>query len=141
MRVIAATYSRSEADGDEGEFRTDLFYRLHVFRRWCRPLRDLVRIYPSWCAITWQDARRMNRQIETIPSPPGNPGEVLRPGNVRELQNFIERAVILSPGSVPRGAGGGPETRYRTGVEFKLSTAEEAERERVIRAIREFNWA
>jgi formate hydrogenlyase transcriptional activator len=83
----------------------------------------------------------MNRRIETIPS---NAMEVFVnypwPGNVRELQNFIERAVILSPGSVLRPPVA--ELKQATVPEpsSKLSTLEEAERQHVLRAIREANW-
>ena len=62
------------------------------------------------------------------------------PGNVRELQNFIERAVILSPGTILRP----PLTELKHEIvqssSSKLSTLEEAEREHVLRAIRESNW-
>jgi formate hydrogenlyase transcriptional activator len=61
------------------------------------------------------------------------------PGNVRELQNFIERAVILSPGAVLRA----PLQELKEGVpasSSKLCTLEEAEREHVLRALKESNW-
>jgi transcriptional regulator with GAF, ATPase, and Fis domain len=102
VRVIAATHRDLKKMVEDGQFRSDLFYRLHVFPLPVPPLRDrredipiLVRHYVD------KHARRMNRRIETIPS---HAMEVFAnyswPGNVRELQNFIERAVILSPGSV-----------------------------------------
>jgi formate hydrogenlyase transcriptional activator len=61
------------------------------------------------------------------------------PGNVRELQNFIERAVILSPGSVLRA----PLAELKQALQeptSRISTLEEAEREHVLRALRESNW-
>src|SRR6516165_6410000 len=104
VRVIAATHRDLKQMIEEGTFRSDLYYRLHVFPLSVPPLRErrediplLVRHYVGKCA------KRMNRRIETIPS---QAMEVFTsyawPGNVRELQNFIERAVILSPASVLR---------------------------------------
>jgi len=141
VRVIAATHRDLRQMGDEGKFRTDLFYRLHVFPLSVPPLRDrredipiLVRHYVD------KYARRMNRRIETIPS---HAMEVFAnyawPGNVRELQNFIERAVILSPGSLLRP----PLAELKQSslsAKSNLSTAEEAERDQVLQAIRASNW-
>lgn len=62
------------------------------------------------------------------------------PGNVRELQNFIERAVILSPGSVLRPPLTELKQSSLPSASSKLSTAEEAERKRVLQAIRPSNW-
>lgn len=142
VRIIAATHRDLKQMCEDGEFRSDLFYRLHVFPLPIPALRDrredipiLVRHYVD------KYARRMKRRIDTIPS---QAMEVLTnyawPGNVRELQNFIERAVILSTGSVLR-----PPLAELTQVTVqapssKLSTLQEAEREHVLRAIRESNW-
>jgi formate hydrogenlyase transcriptional activator len=142
VRVIAATHRDLKEMVEEGEFRSDLFYRLHVFPLPVPPLRDrredipmLVRHYVD------KYARRMNRMIDTIPS---HAMEVLArypwPGNVRELQNFIERAVILSPGSTLRAPLAELQEETIQGLGSKLSTLEEAEREHVLRAIRESNW-
>jgi formate hydrogenlyase transcriptional activator len=142
VRVIAATHRDLKQMGEEGKFRTDLFYRLHVFPLSVPPLRDrsedipiLVRHYVD------KYARRMNRRIETIPS---HAMEVFTnyswPGNVRELQNFIERAVILSPGSVLRPPLAELKQSALPSTNSTLSTAEEAERDRVLQAIRASNW-
>ena len=142
VRVIAATHRDLKQMGEEGKFRNDLFYRLHVFPLSVPPLRDrredipiLVRHYVD------KYARRMNRHIETIPS---HAMEVFAnyswPGNVRELQNFIERAVILSPGSVLRPPLTELKQSSLPSANSKLSTAEEAERDRVLQAIRASNW-
>jgi formate hydrogenlyase transcriptional activator len=126
---------------EDGQFRSDLFYRLHVFPICVPALRDrrediplLVRHYVDKCA------RSLNRRIETIPS---RAMEVFTsyawPGNVRELQNFIERAVILSPGAALRP----PLTELQQALNepnTRLSTLEENEREHVLRALRESNW-
>jgi formate hydrogenlyase transcriptional activator len=140
VRVIAATHRDLKEMVEDGKFRSDLYYRLHVFPLPLPPLRDrredipiLVRHYVD------KYGRRMNRRIETIPS---QAMEALTtypwPGNVRELQNFIERAVILSPGSILRAPLA--ELKEATVQSSKLSTLEEAEREHVLRALRESNW-
>src|SRR5271169_4036705 len=142
VRVIAATHRDLRQMVEDGKFRTDLFYRLHVFPLSVPPLRDrredipiLVRHYVD------KYARRMNRRIETIPS---HAMEVFAnyswPGNVRELQNFIERAVILSPGSVLRPPLTELKQSSLPSAKSNLSTAEEAERDRVLQAIRASNW-
>jgi formate hydrogenlyase transcriptional activator len=142
VRVIAATHRDLKQMVEDGEFRSDLYYRLHVFPLPVPPLRDrrediplLVRHYVD------KYGRRMNRRIETIPS---HAMEAIArhpwPGNVRELQNFIERAVILSPGSALRAPLGDLKEGAPQGQETKLSTLEEAERDHVLRALRESNW-
>jgi formate hydrogenlyase transcriptional activator len=140
VRVIAATHRDLKQMVEDGEFRSDLFYRLHVFPLCIPALRDrqedipmLVRHYVD------KYARRMNRRIETIPSQAMEAfASYPWPGNVRELQNFIERAVILSPGTVLRPPLA--ELKQAQGAGAKLSTLEEAEREHVLRALRESNW-
>jgi formate hydrogenlyase transcriptional activator len=139
VRVIAATHRDLKQMVEDGEFRSDLFYRLHVFPLCIPALRDrqediamLVRYYVD------KYTKRMNRRIETIPSQAMDAfTRYPWPGNVRELQNFIERAVILSPGLVLRP----PLAELKQAVPgSKLSTLEEAEREHVLRALRESNW-
>jgi formate hydrogenlyase transcriptional activator len=141
VRVIAATHRDLRQMVEDGQFRSDLFYRLHVFPLSVPPLRErredipiLVRHYVD------KSAKRMNRRIETIPS---QAMELFAtypwPGNVRELQNFIERSVILSPGLVLRP----PLAELKQALQqpnATLSTLEEAEREHVLRALRESNW-
>jgi formate hydrogenlyase transcriptional activator len=142
VRVVAATHQNLKQMVEDGKFRSDLYYRLHVFPLSVPPLRErrediplLVRHFVNECA------RRMNRRIETIPP---QAMEALKdhswPGNVRELQNFIERAVILSPGSVLRA----PLVELKQAAVqtpgSELSTLEEIEREHVLRAIRASNW-
>jgi formate hydrogenlyase transcriptional activator len=124
------------------EFREDLFYRLNVFPIPLPPLRERREDIPLLVRyFTQKYARRMNRRIETIPT---EAMEALTnwnwPGNVRELENLIERAVILTRGSalhVPLAELRGGETASVTGVP---TTLEEAEREHILRALRESNW-
>ncbi len=99
-RLIAATNRDLGAMVDEQKFRQDLFYRLNVFPIRVPPLRERTEDIPLLVRhFVQQFSRRMNKRIDSIPS------ETMRalvrydwPGNIRELQNVIERAVILSPG-------------------------------------------
>jgi formate hydrogenlyase transcriptional activator len=83
----------------------------------------------------------MNRRIETISA---KTMEVFAnypwPGNVRGSQNFVERAVILSPGSCLRAPLEELKQEITQGSSANLSTLEEMEREHVLRALRESNW-
>jgi len=101
-RLIAATNRDLAAMVEEQKFRSDLYYRLNVFPVRAPPLRERREDIPLLVRhFVQQFSRRMNRSVETIPS------ETMRalvryhwPGNIRELQNVIERAVIVSTGPV-----------------------------------------
>jgi len=142
VRVIAATHRDLKQMVEEGTFRSDLYYRLHVFPLTVPALRDrrddiplIVRHFVS------KYSQRMNRNIDTIPS---RTMEVLKdyawPGNVRELQNFVERAVILSPGSSLRAPLDELTQETIQLSKTHLSTLEEMEREHVLRALKESKW-
>jgi formate hydrogenlyase transcriptional activator len=100
VRLIAATNRDLEKMIAEREFRSDLFYRLNVFPIRIPPLRErrediplLVRYFVQKCA------RQMQKQIDTIPAAAMKALTNREwPGNIRELENFIERAVILTRG-------------------------------------------
>jgi formate hydrogenlyase transcriptional activator len=142
VRVIAATHRDLKQMVEEGTFRSDLYYRLHIFPLTVPPLRDrrediplVVRHYVD------KFAKRMNRLIETIPAKMMEAfTNYSWPGNVRELQNFIERAVILSPGTSLRAPLEELKDAKTTACSTNLSTLEEMEREHVLRALRECNW-
>jgi formate hydrogenlyase transcriptional activator len=101
VRLVAATNRDLAAMVADGRFRSDLYYRLNVFPLVLPPLRERADDIPPLVRhFTQRFARRIGRRIETIPSAVmealvGYPW----PGNIRELQNVIERAVILSPGA------------------------------------------
>jgi formate hydrogenlyase transcriptional activator len=100
VRVIAATNRDLQAAVAEGWFRSDLFYRLHVFPLPVPPLRERREDIPALARhLIERLARRMNRPI---PSMGGQTLQLLEayhwPGNVRELENLIERALIVSRG-------------------------------------------
>ena len=142
-RLIAATNRDLAALAAEQKFREDLFYRLNVFPVTVPPLRDRREDIPMLVRhFAQQFARRMKKTIETIPT---ETMEALTrydwPGNIRELQNLIERAVILSAGQtleVPVAALGARQlpAANREGGE----TLEEAGRRHIISALERSNW-
>jgi len=142
VRVIAASHRDLKEMVEEGTFRSDLYYRLHVFPLVVPPLRERREDIPLIVRhFVNKYAQRMNRRIETIPA---STMEVFAnypwPGNVRELQNFVERAVILSPGTSLRAPLEELKQQATPGSSVSLSTLEEMEREHVLRALRESNW-
>jgi formate hydrogenlyase transcriptional activator len=102
VRVIAATHRNLARMVEQASFRADLFYRLSVFPITVPPLRERREDIPHLVRhFTRKFAQQMNRQFEDISIAAME--SLVRytwPGNIRELQNFIERAVILSPGPV-----------------------------------------
>src|SRR2546425_2353109 len=86
----------------QGEFRTDLYYRLNIFPIRIPPLRERREDIPLLVEYFVEKyARRMGKQVKTIPT--ATMQKLVDwpwPGNVRELQNMIERGVILSRGFV-----------------------------------------
>ena len=100
VRLVAATNRDLAQMVADGQFRSDLYYRLNVFPVMLPPLRerrdDIPRLVRHFAQKV---ARRMGRRIETIPAEAMDAlVQYPWPGNVRELENVIERAVILSPG-------------------------------------------
>jgi formate hydrogenlyase transcriptional activator len=142
-RLIAATNRDLSSLVDEQKFRQDLFYRLNVFPITVPPLRDRREDIPMLVRhFAQQFARRMKKNIETIPS---ETMDVLTrydwPGNIRELQNLIERAVILSTGAtlnVPVEALNGLRTTPSGLVHTQ--TLEDADRRHIVAALERANW-
>jgi formate hydrogenlyase transcriptional activator len=101
VRFVAATNRDLKAMVEEGKFRADLYYRLHVFPLNVPPLRERREDIPLLTRYFVQKhAERMGRNIDTLPT---SVMDALTnydwPGNIRELQNVLERSVILSNGS------------------------------------------
>jgi formate hydrogenlyase transcriptional activator len=143
VRFVVATNRDLKAMVDDNTFRADLYYRLHVFPLNVPPLRERREDIPLLTRYFVQKhAQRMRRNIETIPS---RALDALAgydwPGNIRELQNVIERSVILTKGSVLRVAM--PELTGKATVAAPHGRASDssqtAERESIIRALKETN--
>jgi formate hydrogenlyase transcriptional activator len=100
VRLIAATNRDLAAMVESQKFRSDLFFRLNVFPIQAPPLRERSEDIPLLVRHFAEEfSRRMNRRIETVSSETMNAlCQYAWPGNIRELQNVIERAVILSSG-------------------------------------------
>jgi formate hydrogenlyase transcriptional activator len=153
-RLIAATNRDLTAMLEAQQFRADLFYRLNVFPVHVPSLRERSEDIPLLVRhFTQQFARRMRKTIETVPaSTMQSLMQYPWPGNIRELQNIIERAVILSPGSVlqvclkdllPRATEMMPmphEPLDRARYTPLRSALEEIERRRILRALEECKW-
>ncbi len=100
IRLVAATNRDLEKMIAAREFRSDLYYRLHVFPIRIPPLRERKEDIPQLVSFFVQKfAKQMQKKIETI-SPTAMRGLTAWdwPGNIRELENFIERAVIITRG-------------------------------------------
>ncbi len=140
VRLVAATNRDLARMVAEGAFRSDLYYRLNVFPITAPPLRERPEDIPLLVRYFAQRyARRMRKPIETIPT------ETLTalchypwPGNIRELENLIERSVILSQGPDLRVTLGELKAQA-TAVSDGTVTLEAAEREHILRALREAN--
>jgi len=136
-RLVAATNRDLEKMIEDREFRSDLYYRLNVFPIRIPPLRERPEDIPLLVRyFTQKYARRMEKHIESIPA-----GVMKKlsgwhwPGNIRELENFIERSVILTHGPtlrVPVGEMANGGNGAVTAV-----AGEASEREKIVRALKE----
>jgi formate hydrogenlyase transcriptional activator len=99
VRIVAATHRDLKQMVAHGLFRSDLFFRLNIFPVPLPPLRERREDIPLLVNAFVRDCvRRMNRRVETVSDETMRAlAEYSWPGNIRELQNFIERAVIMSP--------------------------------------------
>ena len=143
-RVVAATNANLLEMVETKRFRADLFYRLNVFPIRVPPLRERRDDIPLLVAhFVTEFSRRLSRSIQAI-SPSAM--ETLRhhdwPGNIRELQNLIERAVILSSGSVLELPQPTPDEATGQGDARATAprTLEDAERAHILQALRDTNW-
>ena len=143
VRVIAATHRDLEGMILDKEFRSDLYYRLNVVPIFLPPLRKRPEDIPLLVQhFVRRFARKMGKAIEMISS---ETMDALKrypwPGNIRELENIIERAVILSPGSVLRISNQDLSTRISSGKHMDcLQTLEEVERNHILTMLKETHW-
>jgi len=142
-RLIAATNRDLGAMVGEQTFRSDLFYRLNVFPIRVPALRERTEDIPSLVRHFAQHfARTMKKQIDTISSE--TMSALIRypwPGNIREMQNLIERAVILSRGPVLHIPSADLKSRIPDGGEMNgFATLEEVERRHILSVLEQTNW-
>jgi formate hydrogenlyase transcriptional activator len=141
VRLVAAT-NRNMADMvKRNEFRSDLFYRLNVFPIQLPPLRERRGDIPALVEhFVELYSRRMDKQIEHVPPDTMSALSAYKwPGNIRELQNFIERSVILSDATVLHC----PLTELRSSEETELleaTTLEQAERDHIRKTLEKTRW-
>jgi formate hydrogenlyase transcriptional activator len=141
VRLIAATNRDLEQMVADGIFRNDLYYRLNVFPVQVPALRDRREDIPALVRhFVEKFARRMRRPITTIPAATMNALQrAFWPGNIRELENVIERAVILSSGPelrVPLADLRPDSPRRATGSSAATGQLRNAERELILEALR-----
>ncbi len=134
VRIIAATNKDLQTEVQNGRFRADLFYRVNVFPIHIPPLRERVsdiRLLAEYCLNKYR--RKLNNQVT------GFSEDALRslcdydyPGNVRELENLIERALILSAGPQIEAGEWLPMLTMHPGSMTRLERLERAEIERLL---------
>jgi formate hydrogenlyase transcriptional activator len=143
VRVVAATHRDLEEMISKGQFRSDLYYRLNVFPIVIPPLRerpeDIPLLVQHFVEVA---AQKMDKTIETIPTRTMDALVEYRwPGNIRELENVIERAVILSTGSVLHVPYRDLQSRVTPGHDGdKPQTLADVEREHIRATLKETRW-
>ena len=140
VRIVATTNRNLEEEVRNGRFRQDLYYRLNVFPITVPPLRQRKDdIMPLVKAFTERYSRKMGKQITSIQN---ETMKVLQdyswPGNIRELESVIERAVILCPGPVLELV----DKLGTSSCEFSstMKTLEETERNQILKILSETKW-
>jgi formate hydrogenlyase transcriptional activator len=141
VRVVAATNQDLAELVTRKLFRADLFYRLNVIPICLPPLRERVQdILPLTEFFVENFAARLNKTIDSIPD------EVVAvlqahdwPGNIRELQNFIERAMLFSPGSVLRLPLDLKQS-VKQSSESASRTLADADREHILETLKQTDW-
>jgi len=143
VRVVAATNANLEQMVEEKKFRSDLYYRLNVFPINVPPLRERPEDIPLLVHFFANKfAQQMKRRIESVPK------ETMAalvnyhwPGNIRELQNLVERGVILSRGpSLEIPLGELKQSTRPTNHVNGSTTLESVEREHILRVLSESKW-
>ncbi|HLZ50152.1 MAG TPA: sigma 54-interacting transcriptional regulator [Candidatus Acidoferrum sp.] len=162
VRIVAATNADLAKLVADRSFRSDLYYRLNVFPIHIPALRERREDVPHLVRYFVQKfSRRLNKAVAYIPADAMDAlSNYSWPGNIRELENFIERAVLLSPGKELRvplaelqstafanhgensSAGADPSSSFATLATptSSISTLEEAERQHILRALRQTGW-
>ncbi len=141
VRIVAATHRDLKHMVAQGLFRSDLFFRLNIFPVSLPPLRARGEDIPLLVnAFVTDCVRRMNRRVKTVSDETMNAlMQYPWPGNIRELQNFIERAVIMSPGTslvAPLDSLAVPERQ----ISVPPKTLAQAESNFILEAIKAADW-
>ena len=160
VRVVAATNSDLSKLVAERAFRSDLYYRLNVFPIQVPALRERPEDIPLLVRYFVQRfSRSLNKEVEYIPADAMDAlSNYSWPGNIRELENLLERAVILSPrkelrvplselksATLAAAAGADSSSSFpfstsATSLTSSISTLEEAERQHILRALKQTQW-
>ena len=143
VRIVAATHRDLEGMILEKLFRSDLYYRLNVFPIYLPPLRERPEDISLLAQhFVQQVARQMCKAIDKIP--PETMKALIQyrwPGNIRELENVIERSVILSPGPVLRLSPRDLNSRVPPDQSAdRYETLEEVERDHILRTLKKTRW-
>jgi formate hydrogenlyase transcriptional activator len=140
VRVVAATNQDLRQMAGAKEFREDLYYRLNVFPIVLPPLRERKADIPALVEYFAREfATAMNKQIESIPAEVMSP--LMRhswPGNIRELQNYVARGVILANDGVFKPAP--LESHHPQAPEVENPTLEDKVRKEILAACQRANW-
>ena len=142
VRVVTATNQDLAQLVNKKLFRIDLFYRLNVIPICLPPLRERLQDIPLLTEFfVAKFAARLNKRIDLIPD------EVIAvlkahdwPGNIRELQNFLERAVLFSPGSVLRLPLDLVKQTVKQSSESAARTLADADREHILETLKQTDW-
>jgi formate hydrogenlyase transcriptional activator len=142
VRVIAATNQDLSQMVEEKTFRADLYYRLSVFPIRLPSLRERKDDIPSLVRHFVQKySRQMGKSIDEVPD---RVMEILRshhwPGNIRELQNFVERSVIMTRGNVLSPRTSELKLLMQETVSAPTRTLSDAERAHILGILKETNW-
>jgi formate hydrogenlyase transcriptional activator len=142
VRVIAATNHDLSELVQQRRFRADLYYRLNVIPITVPALRERPEDIPLLTDYFLRHfSKRMNKSVEKIPQELSHLLSTCDwPGNIRELQNFIERTVIMSTGRVLRPAMADLKYLIKHSPSASIAFFMEAERDHILEALRETNW-
>jgi transcriptional regulator with GAF, ATPase, and Fis domain len=142
VRVIAATNRDLNKEAEEGKFRTDLYYRLSVFPIELPPLRSRSEDIPLlvWYFIEKKQGG-LRKTITKVPQEVMNELTTYHwPGNIRELENVIERAIILSPGNLLSLDGSIIRKQSQPTVEPPAANLKDIERKYIQQVLERCEW-
>ncbi len=142
VRVIAATNRNLQQAIEKKEFREDLYYRLNVFPITCLPLRerkeDIPLLVKHFCQ---KHEGKIGKKVSSIST---KIMDALMdydwPGNIRELENIIERALILSRDGELEYGDWVPTKKAHSNGKVKVNTMEEVEKDHILSILRQTNW-